>query len=80
MKNLLITLLIVVSFSFIATTTKFEKGFNDGYKNGWCYEINNCIEPIVPIAPIPNINESDTSYTDGYNRGFTKGKIDKESN
>lgn len=31
-----------------------------------------CIEPVVPVCPIPAIGEN--GYTAGYNRGFLHGK------
>lgn len=54
----------------------FTRGFEDGYVEGYCYDIFGCIEPIVPIAPIPKIGESYDSYRDGYNRGFKTGYND----
>jgi hypothetical protein len=51
----------------------YDKGFNEGYKKGYCYEKVRCISPIPPIAPIPKIGESNSSYQDGYNRGFKMG-------
>lgn len=50
----------------------FCKGWEEGYKAGWCFEIDNCIEPVSPVCPVPEAWE--TTYKDGYNRGFTQGK------
>jgi hypothetical protein len=54
----------------------FCSGWKDGYINGWCYGDRFCIPPIVPICPVPRIGES--TYTDGYNRGFIVGKGARE--
>lgn len=51
----------------------FCRGWEAGYKQGWCYGFGSgCIEPIVPICPIPGINEF--GYTVGYNNGFLSGQ------
>ena len=55
---------------------QFCDGFEAGYKAGWCYEIFGCIEPITPLCPMPEINE--TSYKDGYNRGFLRALEERE--
>lgn len=80
MKHLILLLLMVLMTSFTNENfeTKFEKGFNEGYESGWCYQEPNCVAPSPPSAPTPNVNESSNSYQDGYNRGFTKGKKDKK--
>ena len=57
--------------------SRFEKGFEVGYKEGWCYDKGvGCIPPIPPIAPIPGIGEDMNNYQDGYRRGFTMGQQD----
>ena len=69
---------ILLIFQFLIPTTSpcqsaYDKGFDEGYKKGYCYEKLSCIPPIPPIAPIPKIGESSSSYQDGYNRGFKVG-------
>jgi hypothetical protein len=61
--------------------TEFSRGWREGYINGWCYNRPNCITPIVPITPNPNFlqGESYENYTAGYNRGFVRGKSDREN-
>ena len=57
---------------------EYCSGWDSGYKQGWCYGRGvGCIEPIVPICPIPRINES--TFQDGYNRGFIQGKFDHDN-
>lgn len=58
--------------------SNYSKGFQEGYKKGYCYGEFGCIPPIPPITPIAKIGESETSYTDGYNRGFILGQEDKK--
>lgn len=71
-KILLITFLIISNFVF--GQSKYNNGFNDGYKKGYCQDKGiGCIEPIAPIAPIPAIGEDLNNYQDGYNRGFQMG-------
>lgn len=77
MKGFIKCLTLIVFLSFLSFTafsqTKFDEGFSAGYKKGYCQDVQNCILPIPPIAPIPNVSEKSTSYQDGYNRGFQMG-------
>lgn len=65
--------------------TNFEKGYQDGLKNGYCYNVKGvfCTYPITFLFPMPQLNESSESYQDGYNRGFQIGldfqRIDKNN-
>jgi hypothetical protein len=61
------------SYCLIILSTPFDEGFYYGFKAGYCYQKFNCISPIPSIAPMPNINESFDSYSDGYNKGFIVG-------
>jgi len=69
--TLSIALFLLSSISF--AQSKFDEGFSDGYKKGYCHEKANCIPPTPPIAPIPTVSEKLDSYQDGYNRGFKMG-------
>lgn len=69
MKKVLFIIAIMLAFSF--QKPELREGWNDGYVHGYCYEQEFCIKPIVPIMPIPRIQ--DTSYTAMYNRGFVEG-------
>jgi len=52
-------------------------GWKEGYVAGWCYkDAYGCIEPEPPICPPPKINQE--TFKDGYNRGFLKGKKDRD--
>jgi hypothetical protein len=57
-------------FTYSAVMSQFCRGFNDGYKEGYCYDRYGCISPIPPICPMLEIGERQDSYKDGYNRGF----------
>lgn len=57
--------------------TSYCKGWDAGYTEGWCYPSVYCNAPIPPNCPIPKINL--TTYQDGYNRGFIKGRADKDT-
>ena len=46
-------------------------GWEKGYVAGACYNDPFCIEPVVPICPVPFPNF--TEYKDGYQRGFKEG-------
>lgn len=59
----------------VGQTTNFEKGYQDGLKNGYCYNVKGvfCTYPITFLFPMPRLNESSENYQDGYNRGFQIG-------
>lgn len=68
------TIILIIFTLFLSITSeqsKFCEGYEAGYKRGYCYEIFGCLEPIPPNCPIPEIHES--TYEDGYNRGFQDG-------
>jgi|TARA_R110000772_G_C13213858_1_gene431192 hypothetical protein len=62
----------------VYTEATYCDGWKAGYEQGWCYEIPNCIKPIVPICPIAKVNQN--RYVDGYNRGFIKGRSNRQIN
>jgi len=81
MKKFLLIVLIVFGFNIVNAQflNEFEKGFNVGFKQGYCYDKNvNCLSPLTPLPPLPSINESDNSFQDGYNRGFLVGKSERD--
>lgn len=65
----------MISIAFFVQS-EYNKGWNKGYKAGWCHEIPNCIEPIPPIAPVPK-TECPRGYKCGYNRGFVTALEDR---
>lgn len=72
-------ILILMLPCFIFAQNDFSNGYKEGYKAGYCYEQGfGCLPPLPPLPPLPRINES--SYTDGYNRGFSDGKSKRSSN
>jgi hypothetical protein len=77
MKNLALTCLLILNLVAFGQS-KFDIGFKDGFKNGYCYSNNQsgllCTPPLPPIPPLPQINENRNSYQDGYNRGFLYGQ------
>lgn len=75
MKTFVLVFLFLLS-SIAPQDDKFCEGFEDGYIRGYCYEIVDCIEPIPPLCPIPEIYEN--TYEDGYNRGFLEGLKNQE--
>lgn len=84
MRNLLfLALMLISTIAFtnepVENTEQFDtnafcEGWDKGYVRGYCYRKQNCIEPIIPLCPIPRIGES--TYEDGYNRGFERGRAD----
>lgn len=68
--------LLIFAITGNVTLLEYCDGWDKGYKEGYCYEVQNCIEPIVPTCPIPKIGFE--TYMDGYNRGFIKGKEDRK--
>jgi len=67
-----LTYVLIIYPVILKKESKYCDGWEKGYKAGWCYEIVNCIEPIVPVCPVPKPGLD--TYEDGYNRGFTQGK------
>lgn len=62
--------------------TNYCKGFEDGYKNGYCHQDVTCTPPYV-VCDIPSVNTNTSveygSYQHGYNDGFAKGQNKKSS-
>jgi len=63
-----------IAFSAMASGG-FCKGYEDGYKEGWCYGEYSCLAPLTPLCPLANLGED--GYRDGYNRGFIEGQRKK---
>ena len=82
MKHIMPIFVAIISIAIFIATIDFKKtyqeGWKKGYKAGYCYQIVNCIDPIVPVCPIPIINF--TTYQDGYDRAFLEGKEDQDEN
>jgi len=66
----------VIDFDSVTESSKIQDnycdGWEDGYKAGWCYEVVGCVDPIVPVCPVPTVN-CNSGYKCGYNRGFKAG-------
>jgi hypothetical protein len=77
-RNILIIVTILISIAAFGQSD-YSRGFQNGYKEGYCHNDFGCIAPIPPITPIPLIGESNDSYQDGYNRGFKRGLEDKRA-
>ena len=72
--------ILLFSIDTFAQSDKYSKGYQIGWKKGYCYEGGyGCTSPIPPLSPLPRIEESSYSYQDGYNKGFTDGKSTKTS-
>ena len=68
------TVLIISLYLFISS---FCEGWEDGYGDGYCYQQEFCNPPaFTPNCPWPKPTE--TTYKDGYGRGFIKGREDNE--
>ena len=71
---IVVTIVLLQANKLTAQDNEFSRGFQEGFKKGYCYNKNFlCNPPLAPMTPLPRINESDNSYTDGYNRGFQVG-------
>ena len=80
MKKQIATLtLFLLTFVAFGQYNDYDRGFQNGYKEGYCYNDFGCISPIPPITPIPLIGESNDNYQDGYNRSFKRGLEDKQA-
>lgn len=73
------TIILLCSFVTLYSQSKFNEGFSDGYKKGFCQDKGiGCLAPIPPFSPLPQIGEDINNYQDGYNRGFTEGLKDSK--
>ncbi len=79
-KKISIFTLLLLTIVAFGQSNNYDRGFENGYKEGYCYNKPGCISPVPPLSPIPLIGESYDSYKDGYNRGFKRGLEDQESN
>lgn len=80
MKKQIITLtLLLLTLMVFGQYSSYDRGFKNGYSEGYCYNDFGCIAPIAPITPLPLIGESNENYQDGYNRGFKRGLEDKQT-
>jgi hypothetical protein len=79
LQNILLIALFFVFSREVYSQYDYDRGFKTGYKEGYCYGELNCISPISPTPPIPQIGENHNNYKDGYNRGFKRGLEDKEA-
>jgi tetratricopeptide (TPR) repeat protein len=79
MKLTITAICILMTTWAFCQYSNYDKGFQYGYKEGFCYNDFGCIPPIPPVTPIPLIGESSENYKDGYNRGFKKGLEDKSN-
>jgi hypothetical protein len=56
----------------------YADGWNQGYKDGWCYGRGyGCYPAYPPYPPYPRYGED--SYKGGYNRGFLQGIADHKA-
>ncbi len=78
LKKIFILTFLLIGMTSLAQSD-YYKGFQSGYKEGYCYNEYGCIPPIPPISPIPQIGENSNNYQDGYNRGFKNGLEDKKN-
>jgi|GEM_PF-5188175 len=67
---LVIIILLNTSNSF--GQTKYDQGFEDGYKKGYCSGDLGCVTVSIPPVP-PSMGESIDSYQDGFGEGFKMG-------
>jgi hypothetical protein len=73
-RILFLILLIIMLFITAFQPNNFSEIWQKGYVEGYCYDIDFCVKPIPPIAPVPRLQ--DTNYITIYNRGFVAGLKD----
>lgn len=73
MKKMFLIISVFISMAF-QQVISFDRVWKKGYMDGYCYEVEYCIKPISPIAPVPRLQDS--SYKAIYNRGFVDGLKD----
>lgn len=72
MKWILVFLSLLINFE-VWSQSNYSNGFQNGYKEGYCYSKIGCVSPVPPVTPVPRVTEDSKSYKDGYNRGFEMG-------
>lgn len=73
-KKLLVIIILTICFVKSNAQTKFDNGYKDGFGKAYCYNQSiGCIPKAPTFAPIPRINESSSSYQNGYDRGYAEG-------
>ncbi len=78
MKKIFFLFFMIFNTAFILGQSNFDKGYKEGFKEGYCYEAKKaegaCYTPMVPISsPLPDVNEYWDNYSDGYKRGYKDG-------
>lgn len=73
MKHLLTICLILLNLNSLYSQSEFEKGYQSGFKKGYCNDVNSGCIPLSQDTPVPNLGESFDSYSDGFGRGFRDG-------
>lgn len=63
-------ILLIILFS--VQDFKYCKGYEEGYKEGYCYEVVGCVPPPTPVCPPPT-PDCIGGYKCGYNKGFSDG-------
>ena len=73
MKKIILAVVCSIFIYSIALAwgSAFCEGWHDGYIAGYCYQKFGCLQPLVPLCPLPRIGEN--TYMHGYNRGFLAG-------
>ena len=79
MKKQVATLFLLFVTIVALGQNNYDRGFKNGYKEGYSYNDISCVAPVPPITPIPLIGESSDNYQDGYNRGFKTGLENKQA-
>ena len=70
MKKLILAVALLATIALSYGSALCE-GYDAGYKAGYCYGKNFCMEPMSPMCPMARMGED--TYKDGYNRGFLAG-------
>jgi len=79
-REALFVLFLAVAPAAVVTSTAPEPtycdGWEKGYVAGWCFERPMCLPPMPPMCPLPEFMLD--TYQDGYNRGFVRGREDRD--
>ena len=64
-----------LSVESVSVETEFQKGFKDGWDEGWKdVKGKYSYPPHPPYPPYPKYPQKSDSYRDGYNTGFKAGR------
>lgn len=61
----------LIAAVLLSSSSPFCSGFEAGYVAGYCGGSATCLEPLVPLCPLPPLGQD--SFAGGYRIGMLRG-------